>query len=257
MGAPAVDVLLDAWEEGVAATPTRRALGLLGAAHPGMSSAELAELTLGQRHVALLRLRTELFGDHVEAIGACPACGAELDIAFEVSALLGSLPRADIDSHTDHHTERGPTEVVIDGYAALVRPPTSADVLAVLDEGPAQDVGARLLNRCVARVTGPSGEPVDEVGDRVPEAVAARLAEEISRRDPGAEVELALACAECGHRWAEVLDVVGFVWAEVNAWARRTLREVHTLARAYGWRQGDILALTPRRRAAYLQLVTG
>src|SRR5206468_730296 len=37
--------------------------------------------------------------------------------------------------------------------------------------------------------------------------------------------------------------------------AGRLLREVDALARAYGWREPDILALTPWRRDAYLQLV--
>jgi hypothetical protein len=236
MGAPTVDGLLDAWEEGIAASHTRRALGLLGAANPGMSSTQLAELSLGERDVALLRLRGDLFGDHVQAIGSCPACGAELDIAFGVSALLGSLPET--------HGDPGPAEVVVDGYAALVRPPTSSDVLAVLEGEPAREPGARLLDRCVVPITEPSA-------GRAPAAVA----EEIFRLDPGASIELALDCPECAHRWTEVLDVVGFVWAEVNAWARRTLRQVHTLARAYGWRERDILAMTPRRRAAYLGLV--
>jgi hypothetical protein len=244
MGAPAEDVLLDVWEEGIDATPTRRALGLLGAAHPGLGSAELADLSLGERNVALLRLRTQLFGDRVEAIGACPACGAELDIAFDVSDLLASLPATDTD---------GPMEVVVDGYTALVRPPTSADMLAVLEGEATHDVGAQLLGSCVTRVTGPD----QKAHAGVPEPVAARLAEEITRRDSGAEIDLALECAECGHRWPEALDVAGFVWAEVNAWARRTVREVHALARAYGWSEGDILALTARRRAAYLRLVTG
>ncbi|HEX2516118.1 MAG TPA: phage baseplate protein, partial [Chloroflexota bacterium] len=37
--------------------------------------------------------------------------------------------------------------------------------------------------------------------------------------------------------------------------ARRLLREVHTLARAYGWREAEILALPGRRRQTYLDLV--
>lgn len=242
MGSLTAECLLYAWEEGIAASHTRRALGLLEAAHPSMSSTQLAQLSLGERDVALLRLRGDLFGDHVQAIGSCPACGAELDIAFSVSALLASLPEI--------HGSSGHVDVVLDGYAFMVRPPTSGDVLAVLGEGPTREAAATLLDRCVVRVAG-------STAGRVPAAVAERLAEEISRRDPGASMELALDCAECGHRWTEVLDVVGFVWAEVNAWARRMLRQVHTLARAYGWRERDILAMTPHRRAAYLGLVTG
>ncbi len=37
--------------------------------------------------------------------------------------------------------------------------------------------------------------------------------------------------------------------------AERLLREVHTLARAYGWSEGAILELGSARRERYLELV--
>ncbi|HQR28578.1 MAG TPA: hypothetical protein PLP61_16155 [Nocardioides sp.] len=240
MGAPTVDALIDAWEQGLGASPTRRALVLLRAAHPGASADELAGLTLGERDVSLLKLRVTLFGDHIEALGSCPACDEELDVSFDVSRLLGSLPPAGTVVR----------EMVMDSCAATVRPPTSADVLAVLGEGTLENAGARLLERCVTRTAG-------STDGGAPAALLDRVAEEVVAADPAARIQLGLACAECGHTWSEVLDVAGFVWSEVAAWARRTLRDVHLLARAYGWREADILALTPRRRAAYLELVTG
>lgn len=240
MGAPAPDSLLDAWERGLGASPTRRALGLLGAARPGVRSDELADLTLGERDVALLGLRVALFGDQVEALASCPACGTELDVSFAVSSLLGSLPSARTDEH----------EVVVESLAVTVRPPTSADVLAVLEEASSRAPAARLVERCVTpAVDGASGGVSEELLDQAAAAVMAA--------DPAALVELALACTHCGHGWIDLLDVAGFVSSEVNAWARRTLRDVHLLARAYGWSERDILALTPRRRAAYLELVSG
>ena len=36
--------------------------------------------------------------------------------------------------------------------------------------------------------------------------------------------------------------------------ATRLLGEVHTLARAYHWREAEILAMSSRRRQAYLEL---
>ena len=52
-----------------------------------------------------------------------------------------------------------------------------------------------------------------------------------------------------------MFDIVSFFWAEIDAWARRVLREVNVLARAYGWRESDILALSPVRRQIYLSMV--
>jgi hypothetical protein len=72
--------------------------------------------------------------------------------------------------------------------------------------------------------------------------------------DPGADIDLAFDCPECGHRWQEVFDINGFLWREIHAWAKRTLRDVHVLARAYGWTEPDALSLSPTRRQIYLEL---
>jgi hypothetical protein len=40
----------------------------------------------------------------------------------------------------------------------------------------------------------------------------------------------------------------------MDARARALLAEVHSLARAYGWTEPEILALSPQRRAAYLEM---
>jgi hypothetical protein len=69
------------------------------------------------------------------------------------------------------------------------------------------------------------------------------------------ETLLELRCAACGEAWTEPLDVVSFFVAELDVVARNLLAEVHLLARAYGWREADALALPARRRAAYLELI--
>ena len=66
---------------------------------------------------------------------------------------------------------------------------------------------------------------------------------------------LALACPACGHRWQSVFDIAAFLWREIDAWAQRTLRDVHALARGYGWHESDILALTATRRQIYLEMI--
>ena len=75
--------------------------------------------------------------------------------------------------------------------------------------------------------------------------------------DPQADVRLAVTCPSCGTGWEVPFDAGSFLWSEVEAWARRTLLEVHQLAAAYGWSEAEVLALGPRRRQAYLELVGG
>lgn len=49
-------------------------------------------------------------------------------------------------------------------------------------------------------------------------------------------------------------DIGAYLWEEVDAWADRTLRDVHLLAASYGWSERDILDLSPARRGRYLEL---
>ena len=87
-------------------------------------------------------------------------------------------------------------------------------------------------------------------------AEVAALSAALAEADPGAELLLELQCPACERGWWELLDVATFLWAEVEVQARRLLREVHVLARAYGWREADVLALSPRRRRLYLEMVS-
>ena len=93
--------------------------------------------------------------------------------------------------------------------------------------------------------------------DRLPAAVLQAVAAAMAAADPQGDVELALRCPACGHVWPAAFDIGSFFWAEVDAWARVLLSEIHTLASAYGWREADVLALSPWRRRCYLELIGG
>jgi hypothetical protein len=87
------------------------------------------------------------------------------------------------------------------------------------------------------------------------ESVIDRISSQLAEADPQAEVLIDLTCAGCGHQWQTVFEVERFFWMKINGMARNLLREVHTLAFAYGWSEGDILALSPLRRQFYLEMV--
>ena len=90
----------------------------------------------------------------------------------------------------------------------------------------------------------------------MPETAIAALAEYMTQYDPQADVQLNLSCPACSQSWAVMFDVVSFFWSEICVQAKRLLREVHTLARAYGWREVDILGMSTARRQFYLEMVT-
>lgn len=235
--------LLAVWEQGVSQRPSQRALTLLAAACADEEIPDgLARLSIGQRDGRLLSLRERLFGSSLAALSACPACGEALEFAIDaadIRAAPGPEPAETIDLV---HAE----------YAVQFRVPNSLD-LTTLDPAADRQTNARhLLERCVTRARRDRAEIAVE---DLPSEVTAAIADRMAAADPQADVQLELACPQCVHRWQTPLDIVSFLWGEINAWALRLLHEVHALASAYGWREADILALTPTRRQAYLELI--
>jgi hypothetical protein len=237
-GLPAA-VTLELWEGAEGLRPVERALALAAAAGPPARADELASLPLGRRDARLLRLRTELAGDALEATAACPGCGEVIEFAADAAALLGAEEPAP------------PEPVEAEGFVVHWRPPDSRDVAAAAAAGDEAGAERVLLARCVAAAAGPDG-PVD--GPALPRAVREAVARAMAAADPLAEVLVDVVCPACERAFVADVDVAGFVWAELREEARRLLRDVAVLARAYGWSEPEVLALSARRRAEYLRL---
>jgi hypothetical protein len=234
--------LLNVWERGRAEPPYARALHLLAAALPDATFESIADWGLGRRDATLLALREQLFGDRFNAVATCPECEARLEMDFSTA-----------DIRADYATdELPPVKHVHDGHVYMVRlrPLTTRDILEVAAD-PVQD---NLMRRVTleARRDGESA-PVGEL----PPDVMADCTRTIFECDPQADVQLALTCPECGHRWDALFDITTYLWSEVETWAARTLREVHLLASVYGWTESEILSLSSTRRRAYLQMAAG
>jgi hypothetical protein len=99
-----------------------------------------------------------------------------------------------------------------------------------------------------------SGEIIPST--ELPPAVVQQLSAQLAEMDPQAEIILTPICPACGHSWQVLFDIVTFFWTELSGQARRLLQEVYRLARAYGWSEADILAMSPLRRQFYLELVS-
>jgi hypothetical protein len=236
--------MLVIWERGLYQHPVERALTMLSVALPEFAPDALLALTIGQRDAYLLTLHEITFGARLESVVECPACQERLEFTLNV---------ADIRAAPEHEGEAGELQATLDGYEVRFRLPNSRDLITIarlLDVGQARSM---LVQRCLIEAKR-DGESV-AVAD-LPEPVIAGLAEQMARLDPQAEVQLNLSCPACEHRWSLLFDIVSFLWAEIGGQARRLLRDVHTLARAYGWREADILAMSAVRRQYYLEMVT-
>ena len=233
--------LLDIWERGRDRPQLERALALLDTACPDQTFDAIAALSIGERDSRLMLLRQWAFGARVTSVADCQACGTQVELDFDLAEVCaGAAPPAD------------PLMLEVAGYTVSFRLPASHDLLALSNSRDAGEARRQLLARCVLTT---ECEGLEHDSTALPEQVTAAVVEAMARADPLADIRLALSCPACGHTWYMVFDIVAFYWSEIEAWAWRTLREVHTLARAYGWREADILALSPPRRQLYLDLL--
>jgi hypothetical protein len=233
--------ILEAWERGIAQSPHQRALELLSYMYPEASRDWAAGLSVGQRDAELLALRERTFGPEMAAVAVCPQCGRQLDITLNTAEMRSvRLPEP---AET--------TELKIAGYELRFRLPNSDD-LAALTASDYDECRKQLLGRCLFSLQY-DGAPrtLNELPDEVVEAVS----EQMAKADPLADIQLALSCPFCGLGWKAAFDIVSFLWREIESLAGRLLRDVHTLAFAYGWHERDILALSPMRRQFYLALI--
>jgi hypothetical protein len=246
MRLPSASELVALWESGLGLTPIERGLRLLAALFPEVSDEELANYTIGERDAWLLTLREQLFGAEVASVATCPQCGEPLELNFSVPTV-----RTPAGSAGQHR------EVVVhaEGYAIRCRLPTSADLLAVAGIGGAESAQQALFGRCILAVAADGTAEAPSSPQQLPTGVAAAIVEQMAQADPQADVRLALICPACSHQWLAQFDILAFLWDELADWVQRTLREVHRLAMAYGWREADIMAMSAWRRQWYLQLI--
>jgi hypothetical protein len=234
--------LLQVWECGLGQPPLQQALLLLNAACPDTPLDLLARLSIGQRDSQLLTLREWTFGPRLVSIADCPACSERLELRF---------PVADIRVMAAERPEA--LSVRVREFTVEFRLPNSWDLAALAEHNTAALPQRVLYERCLLAAR---RDDVACSADELPSEVVEAVAEQMSRADPQADVRLALTCPACRHQWRSIFDIVTFFWIELDVWARRTLRDVHALARAYGWREADILALSPQRRQCYLEMIS-
>ncbi|HEX8192313.1 MAG TPA: hypothetical protein VF552_05385 [Allosphingosinicella sp.] len=216
--------MLDWWEEARALTPVDRALGLL-ALFVDAGAEAIADWPIGRRDRALLAARALLLGPEMRAVAACPACEAEVEAAFEAQAVTVDDPGM-------------PVTALADG--TRMRAATSRDLAAA---AASSEPRLALASACTVG------------GARVwTEAGLAEAGAALQALDPQADIRLDLRCGDCGASWTAPLFVEPFLWRELGAWARARFGEVDRLARAYGWSEAAILALSPQRRRTYLEL---
>jgi hypothetical protein len=232
-----VHELMGVWERGLASRSCERALAILSAACPESPPADLALVSIGRRDAGLLTVRQWAFGPDLAVLADCPHCHQPLETMLRVEDL-----RVPAESMAQ-------ASMTFGRYVLRCRPPNTADLLAC--DGPEVGSTRRLFASCVMEALRDT-ELIS--AEDLPDELVRAAVERIAALDPQADTRINFSCPDCRHGWSEVFDIASFFWTEIDAWARRMLRDVNVLARAYGWGEHDILALTPMRRQMYLAM---
>jgi hypothetical protein len=237
--------LLSIWETAGEMQPTLRSLHLLSRLYP---NADFQSSTVGECNRQLMLLRKELFGDPFDAITLCPHCGEKTEVEFTVTGFLMATS-----TNTEGAQTRSIQQSNFGDYQLKWNLPTAADVASLAEFTDLDSARQSLLQRCLVEVNDDRHQFDDKDW---PAELVAFLSSEMDRLDPFADPNLDLGCPNCNFQWQATFDIGQYLWIEIDTYVRQLLREIHLLARAYGWSESSILALSPFRRSYYLELIS-
>lgn len=210
------------WESGERLSMLDRAVRL-AAMLGGTSIEAAADLPLPVRDRLLLAALRQMGGPSAAVVATCPECGTLHEADVALAPLL--------------ETRDAPApQVMLGDRPAALRPPSSRDLADVVVSG---DTGV-LAARCC--------DAPEALAD--PEAIEAAL----DAAYPLLNIMIAMDCDDCGAQFARRFDPVPLLWAQVAACAKAALATVDCLARAYGWSEAEIFALSPTRRQLYREM---
>lgn len=242
MRALATADIVSIWELGRSRPDWSKALIALGAALPDTRPSALAEISVGERNAHLLALRRSLVGPVMHATVRCPVCAEPLEFEQSVDELL------------DDYSPPAAREFAFacGDYGVRYRLLNSGDFAHAAGCGAEPEAREALAARALIEVTC-AGEAVAAAD--LPSEIGDALARDMAERDPLAHLAIPLACVACEHVWHATLQIVPFLWRELERKAMHVLEDVVTLARGYGWSEADILAMEPARRQYYLDAI--
>jgi hypothetical protein len=230
---------LRAWENAGNEPPLGREVALAVAFGAGESET-LPAVGMGDFHRKMLECYGEQFGREAGATAHCPKCSA------------GSEFSVDLGKFVEAQTPAIVGELCVGGYQLSVRLPTVGDLLAAGAAGNVEAARKCLIGRCVVRAR--RGD-LDIAAESLPAEIITAIESELAKADPLGRFQMHVSCPECGHSWLERLDLGAFFWSGLEDSVTRILRDVDVVARAYGWSEREILALSASRRKTYVAMI--
>ena len=199
---------------------------------PGKAS-KLAVCDCDRLFAALYR---RYFGEQIDSTVSCQNCNASFELSFALPKLMATLENELPTKVT------GPDRVGLYTLAdgRRFRLPTVGDRYSIIGLEPERAVTA-LLQRCLVE-----GDPKQN-----PEEL------EMAMDEVGTVLDLDLdaTCPECGASQTVRFNIQTYLLVALKHEQQFLNREVHHIARAYGWGYQEILNLTREERRAFVRLI--
>lgn len=197
---------------------------LLAATLGGVSGASAAAMPIDRRDRVLIDARLATFGRDIAFFARCPHCDEGNEADFDLAVLPEAAPAEGVVAS-------------VGGREVVLRAPNSATIArAVMNARP--DLVIEDIVDADARSDDPAWR------GEVEDALAGAF--------PLLDVRFELTCGACESTFDVRFDIVAWLWREIETVASRAIDTVDRLARAYGWSEREILALSPARRGLYI-----
>jgi hypothetical protein len=191
-------------------------------------------LAVADRDRLLAALYRTCFGDRIESVCCCAACGERFELGFLVSDIEArpteGSPAMDGPDAEGFFTLRG---------GGRFRLPTVADLKAVAGFTDHEAL-ATLRRRCIEDAQGTDADAIDAA---------------MEHAGPLLSCDLEAQCPQCGGNAIIRFDLERHLLAALAAERRYLTREIHVLASAYHWSLSEITSLRRDDRRALVRCV--
>jgi hypothetical protein len=242
---PSAAELLSLWEKGFELSLLRRTLLLLELLDPALGHEGAAQLSIAERDKLLFRMRRWMFGPDFRSIIDCPKCAGRMEWEMHMDQLLEVSPV--------YPENPGEYELDVENYKIRFRLPNSQDMMEILaDKNKPVGDPDFLINKCIVGI---QLKNRNQRSKKLPVKIQNALQSEIEKLSSAADIRMSITCHSCGYQWEAVFDIMRYLWAEIDNWAHRMIRDVYTLASVFGWSEKEILNMDAARRQIYAEMI--
>ncbi len=227
--------ILETWEECLGQSTVISGLKMATLSLINTEEDALIDWSIEKRDARLFHLRKQLFGHKFENLASCPNCQEQVEWTMDYS---------DLEVPPPNQIKEGDFNFETKGYSLKFRLPSTRDLL-INEEN-------RVLRNCLQSCV-KDGSKIDF--NEIPQKIKKELIYHIEDESHLSNIVVQLDCKVCSHSWNLNFDIVPYLWAEIDRWAKRFLNQVAVLAKHFGWSEKAIIDMNPNRRTYYLNLL--